>query len=137
MAARRASFPERSCARGATPTPSTPGSRPERQLAGIALPQPALHQKSRLRAGAKKARHHTCGMSKRPGGGYHQGWTGKDYHVSGGHEAEAKADEEAERPSRLGLWVLRKLGYKGPDPTPRRKTPHHGAPHHPHPHHDD
>jgi hypothetical protein len=66
-----------------------------------------------------------------PTGKYHRGWTGRDYHVSGGHEAEAEAAEEAKKPSRLGLWVLRKLGYKGPDPTPPHQAPHHGAPSHP------
>jgi hypothetical protein len=62
---------------------------------------------------------------------YRRGWTGRDYHVSGGHEAEARAAEEAKKPSRLGLWVLRKLGYRGPDPTPPHQAPHHGAPSHP------
>jgi hypothetical protein len=62
------------------------------------------------------------------------GYTGFDYHVSGGHEAEARAAEEAEKPNRLGMWVLRKLGFKGADPRPQ-EPPHHGAPHHPKSHH--
>jgi hypothetical protein len=65
---------------------------------------------------------------------YHRGWTGRDYHVSGGHEAEAKAAQEAENPNRFGLWVLRKLGYRGPTPTPPHPPPHHGAPPHPRSH---
>jgi hypothetical protein len=65
---------------------------------------------------------------------YRRGWTGRDFHVSGGHEAEAKAAEEAKKPNRFGLWVLRKLGYKGPVPTPPRQAPQHGAPSHPESH---
>ena len=55
-------------------------------------------------------------MGTRPSGGYHQGWTGKNYHVTGGHEAEAKAEQEAKRPNRFGVWVLRKLGIQGTGP---------------------
>lgn len=65
------------------------------------------------------------------GGRYRKGYTGFDYHVTGGHEAEAKAAEEAKEPNRLGMWVLRKLGYRGADPKPQSKAPHRGAPHHP------
>jgi hypothetical protein len=63
-------------------------------------------------------------------GGYGKGYTTFGYHVSGGHEAEAKEAEEAKRPNRLGMWFLRKLGYKGADPEPPT-IPHHGAPGHP------
>ncbi|MGD0311756.1 MAG: hypothetical protein ABSC90_04780 [Acidimicrobiales bacterium] len=63
--------------------------------------------------------------------GYHRGWTGRDYHVTGGHEAEAAAEQEAKKPNRLGLWILRKLGYSGPEPEPPHRAPHHGAPSHP------
>jgi hypothetical protein len=62
-------------------------------------------------------------MSGRLGGGYSRGWTGRNYHVTGGHEAEAKAAEQAKEPNRFGLWVLQKLGYKGPDPVPPHEAP--------------
>jgi hypothetical protein len=54
--------------------------------------------------------------------------------VTGGHEAEARAAQEAKAPGRLGLWVLRKLGYRGAEPAPAHKAPHHGAPSHPRSH---
>ncbi|MGB7050116.1 MAG: hypothetical protein WBG41_00950 [Acidimicrobiales bacterium] len=73
-------------------------------------------------------------MTKRPGRDYHRGWTGKDYHATSEHEAQAKAAEEAKKPGRLGQWVLRKLGGNWAPPL---QDPHHGAPHPPHPHHDD
>jgi hypothetical protein len=44
---------------------------------------------------------------------YRQGYTGFNYHVTGGHEAEAKAAERTKKPSRIGLFVLRLLGYRG------------------------
>jgi len=44
---------------------------------------------------------------------YRRGYMGRDYHVTGGHEAEAKAAQRAESPSRLGLFVLRVLGFRG------------------------
>jgi hypothetical protein len=72
---------------------------------------------------------------------YRRGWTGRDFHVTGGHEAEAKAAEQAKKPNRFGLWVLGRLGYKGPDQTPPHQpphqAPHHGAPQHPRTHHQD
>ena len=59
---------------------------------------------------------------------YRAGYTGRDFHVTGGHEAEAQAAERAKKPSRLGLWVLRRLGYKGAEPrpvdAPRRRPLH-------------
>jgi len=51
--------------------------------------------------------------------------------VTDGHDVVAKAAEEAKMPSRAVLWVLQKLGYKGPDPAPPLEAPHHGAPSHP------
>ena len=50
---------------------------------------------------------------------YRRGYSGRDYHVTGGHEAEAEAAEHAKKPSRLGLLVLRLLGYKGGPRQPR------------------
>jgi hypothetical protein len=48
---------------------------------------------------------------------YRQGYTGFDYHVTGGHEAEAKeAERDRERekpPNRIGKWLLKRLGYSG------------------------
>ena len=38
---------------------------------------------------------------------------GRDYHVTGGHETEAKAAQRAKKPSRLGVFVLRLLGHRG------------------------
>ncbi len=49
---------------------------------------------------------------------YRRGYTGRDFHVLGGHEAEALAAQRAKKPNRFGLWVLRRLGYRGPDPKP-------------------
>ena len=54
---------------------------------------------------------------------YRQGYTGFNYHVTGGHEAEAKAAERAKKPSRIGLFVLRLLGYRGSLPEVNRATP--------------
>ena len=34
--------------------------------------------------------------------------------VTHGHEAEAKAAEMAKKPNRLGMFIVRLLGYKGP-----------------------
>lgn len=35
-------------------------------------------------------------------------------HVTRGHEAEAREAQLRKPPSRLGTWILRRLGYKGP-----------------------
>ena len=70
-------------------------------------------------------RSHTWAMA-RPWSGtarYRRGWTGRDFHVSGGHEAEALAAERAKKPNRLGMWVLARLGYRGPEPEPRQIPP--------------
>ena len=34
-------------------------------------------------------------------------------HVTKGHEAEARETQLRKPPSRFGLWVLRRLGYRG------------------------
>jgi hypothetical protein len=49
------------------------------------------------------------------GPNYRKGYTGRDFHVSGGHEAEAEAAERAKKPNRFGMWVLRLLGFRGND----------------------
>ncbi len=83
------------------------------------------HGFERIRLGwwSEEARGHSRVLGRRPGGGYHQGWTGKNYHMTGGHEAEAKAEQVAKGPGRLGLWVLRKLAYEGPEPKPAPRAP--------------
>jgi len=65
---------------------------------------------------------------------YRRGYDGFNYHVTGGHEAEAKAAERAKKPSRIGQFVLRLLGYQGSVqqlPEVNRATPSHmhGHPH--------
>jgi hypothetical protein len=59
--------------------------------------------------------------------GFGRGYTGRSYHVTGGHEAEAEAAERAKPPSRLGLFVLKLLGFKG-SPEPPPKPPAHHSP---------
>ena len=62
---------------------------------------------------------------------YRRGYMGRDYHVTGGHEAEAEEAQRAKKPSRMGVFILRMLGYKGsvkqsPDiswPTPGHQHP--------------
>lgn len=59
---------------------------------------------------------------------YRRGYTGRDYHVTGGHEAEAEAAQRAKKPSRFGLLVLQLLGYRGTVemlPDARRASPGH------------
>jgi len=67
------------------------------------------------------------------GPNYRRGYMGRDYHVTGEHEAEAKAAERAKKPTRIGHFVLRLLGYKGPVHQPlrdiRRVTPSRMHPH--------
>lgn len=54
---------------------------------------------------------------------YRRGYTGRSYNVTGGHEAEAKAAEQAKEPNRFGLFVLRLLGYKGSAEPMKRRPP--------------
>ncbi len=58
------------------------------------------------------------------GPNYRRGYTGRDFHVTGGHEAEAEAAERAKKPNRFGMWVLRLLGFRGNvgDPTVGTRT---------------
>ncbi len=46
--------------------------------------------------------------------------------ISDAHEAEAKEAQLRKRPSRLGTWVLRRLGFKGQigGSQPHAPTPH-------------
>jgi hypothetical protein len=65
---------------------------------------------------------------------YRNGYTGRNYHVTGGHEAEAEDAERAKKPSRIGLFVLRHLGFKGsveqlPDVSRTTPSHMHGRPH--------
>lgn len=65
---------------------------------------------------------------------YRRGYTGRNYHVTGGHEAEAQAAQRRKKPSGIGLFALRVLGFKGSVkqlPDARRATPNHmhGRPH--------
>jgi hypothetical protein len=55
------------------------------------------------------------GVEKWP---YQRGYTTRNFHVTGGRETEAQAAERAKHPSRIGLFVLRLLGYKGSVPQP-------------------
>ncbi len=59
---------------------------------------------------------------------YHRGYTGRDFHVTGGHEREAKAAQRAREPSRPGVLVLRILGLrrvpKAAVPIPRASPSH-------------
>ncbi len=57
------------------------------------------------------------------GPNYRRGYSGRDYHVTGGHEAEAEAAQKAKKPSRLGVFVLRVLGYRGGVPRRPSKGP--------------
>jgi hypothetical protein len=45
--------------------------------------------------------------------GYGRGYSTFNYHVTAGHEAEAREAEMRKKPSRLGMFVLRLLGYRG------------------------
>ena len=58
--------------------------------------------------------------------GYGRGYSTFNYHVTGGHEAEAREAEMQKKPSRLGMFVLRLLGYRGSDPSDDRPTDHPG-----------
>ena len=57
------------------------------------------------------------------GKNYRRGYMGRDYHVTGGHEAEAEAAQKRKRPTRIGLFVLRRLGYRGTLAPPLRTRP--------------
>lgn len=59
---------------------------------------------------------------------YRRGYAGRNYHVTGGHEREAKAAEMAKQPNPIGLLVLRLLGLRVPKRRPalsRRSAPSH------------
>jgi hypothetical protein len=50
--------------------------------------------------------------------GYGKGYSTFSYHVSDDHEAEALKAERAKKPNRLGMFILRLLGFKGKPPEP-------------------
>jgi hypothetical protein len=53
---------------------------------------------------------------------------GRDYHGTGGHAAEAEKTQGPKKRTRLGLFMLRHLGYKGVPPKQRRiiaRSPRH------------
>jgi hypothetical protein len=59
---------------------------------------------------------------------YQRGYTGFNYHVTGGHEEEARAAQLAKNPNRVGLLVLRLLGLRTvpkPPRTVRKASPSH------------
>jgi hypothetical protein len=68
---------------------------------------------------------------------FNRGYTGFNYHVTNGHEAEAVAEELAKPPNRFGLFILRLLGFKGkPDAERFGSFPVHPQHHdHDRPHH--
>jgi hypothetical protein len=49
---------------------------------------------------------------------YHRGYTGRDYHVTGGHETEALAAQRAKRLNRFQMLILKLLGLKNEGPRP-------------------
>lgn len=59
---------------------------------------------------------------------YRRGYTGRDFHVTGGHENQAKAAQRERAPTRIGLFVLRLLGVDNaakPTVRVRRASPKH------------
>jgi hypothetical protein len=65
------------------------------------------------------------------GPNYRRGYSTRNYHVTGEHEAEAKAAQRAKKPTRIGLFVLKLLGYRGSVeqiPDVHRVTPIHVRP---------
>jgi len=62
------------------------------------------------------------------GPNYRRGYMGRDYHVTGEHEGEARAAQRGKKPSRIGLFVLKLLGERGSGPQVHevyRPTPGH------------
>lgn len=59
---------------------------------------------------------------------YRRGYTGRNYHVTGGHENQARAAERAKKPNSAGVMVLRLLGLRGAAKPPlriRKASPSH------------
>ena len=65
---------------------------------------------------------------------YQRGYTTRNFHVTGGHEIQARAAERAKKPSRIGLFVLRILGYEGSVQQPPDVARHNASQKHGHPH---
>lgn len=93
---------------------------------------PVLHRGRRAHASARETP-----STRRTGGRntiatvrwkYRRGYTGRNYHVTGGHENQARAAQRAKKPTATGVWVLRLLGLRGAaEPTVpiRRASPRH------------
>ena len=86
------------------------------------------------RRGPDVGRRDRMGRNARPrrfwGPNYRKGYTGFNFHVSGGHEAEAEAAEQAKKPNRFGMWVLRLLGFRGTAGDDRNTAANDGQPGH-------
>ena len=71
-------------------------------------------------------RHHTlpneydCGVDHNP-----NAKPNLPVHVTKGHEAQARETQLRKPPSRFGLWVLRRLGYRGAIREPAPQAPSH------------
>ncbi len=72
---------------------------------------------------------------------YQRGYTTRNYHVTGEHEAEAQAAQRNKKANRLGVRLLRALGFKGsllgpkikavsPSHERAHRSEHHTAEHH-------
>ena len=64
---------------------------------------------------------------------YRRGYMTRDYHVTGGHEAEAEVAQRSKKPNRLGVAILKILGFRGsvPNPGPKTVSPRHEKVHPP------
>jgi hypothetical protein len=47
--------------------------------------------------------------------------------ITDGHEAEAREEEMDKRPSRIGTFMLRILGFRGKVPAPKSPPEHHSS----------
>jgi hypothetical protein len=61
----------------------------------------------------------------RLGNRFNRGYATFSYHVTDGHEAQAVEAEREKRPNRVGVLVLRLLGYRGPIEQPHQPKARH------------